>query len=67
MNPVDHPGGGDNDQHIRKALIVPCFTVPGQKVGLIAALQTDLLRSTVKVKEVLRGQMAFFLHITRHA
>jgi large subunit ribosomal protein L8e len=68
MNPVDHPHGGGNHQHIGKASTVPRSAVPGQKVGLIAArrvcivqilrdprscaLQTGLLRGTVKVKDV---------------
>ena len=37
MNPVDHPHGGGNHQHIGKASTVPRSAVPGQKVGLIAA------------------------------
>ncbi|KAG1811559.1 translation protein SH3-like domain-containing protein [Suillus variegatus] len=52
MNPVDHPHGGGNHQHIGKASTVPRSAVPGQKVGLIAARRTGLLRGTVKVKEV---------------
>ncbi|KAG2089134.1 translation protein SH3-like domain-containing protein, partial [Suillus discolor] len=52
MNPVDHPHGGGNHQHIRKALTVPRSAVPGQKVSLIAARRTGLLCGTVKVKEV---------------
>ncbi|KAG1811202.1 ribosomal protein L2 [Suillus subaureus] len=51
MNPVDHPHGGGNHQHIGKASTVPRSAVPGQKVGLIAARRTGLLRGTVKVKE----------------
>jgi len=52
MNPVDHPHGGGNHQHIGKASTVSRQAVPGQKVGLIAARRTGLLRGTVKVKEV---------------
>jgi hypothetical protein len=37
MNPVDHPHGGGNHQHIGKASTVARSAVPGQKVGLIAA------------------------------
>jgi large subunit ribosomal protein L8e len=37
MNPVDHVHGGGNHQHIGKASTVSRFSVPGQKVGLIAA------------------------------
>jgi len=52
MNPVDHPHGGGNHQHIGKASTIARHAVPGQKVGLIAARRTGLLRGTVKVKEV---------------
>ncbi|PAV20548.1 60S ribosomal L2 L8 [Pyrrhoderma noxium] len=51
MNPVDHPHGGGNHQHIGKASTMARSAVPGQKVGLIAARRTGLLRGTVKVKE----------------
>ena len=37
MNPVDHPHGGGNHQHISKASAIARSTVPGQKVGPIAA------------------------------
>lgn len=37
MNPVDHPHGGGNHQHIGKASTMARSAVPGQKVGLIAA------------------------------
>lgn len=37
MNPVDHPHGGGNHQHIGKASTIARSAVPGQKVGLIAA------------------------------
>lgn len=37
MNPVDHPHGGGNHQHIGKASTISRGAVPGQKVGLIAA------------------------------
>jgi len=52
MNPVDHPHGGGNHQHIGKASTIARSAVPGQKAGLIAARRTGLLRGTVKVKEV---------------
>ncbi|KAI9504978.1 60S ribosomal protein L2 [Coemansia spiralis] len=51
MNPVDHVHGGGNHQHIGKASTVARSSVPGQKVGLIAARRTGLLRGTKKVKE----------------
>ncbi|KAH8985824.1 60S ribosomal protein L2/L8 [Lactarius hatsudake] len=50
-NPVDHPHGGGNHQHIGKASTIARSAVPGQKVGLIAARRTGLLRGSVKVKE----------------
>lgn len=37
MNPVDHPHGGGNHQHIGKASTIARSAVPGQKAGLIAA------------------------------
>ncbi|KAG6872039.1 hypothetical protein C0995_013694 [Termitomyces sp. Mi166 len=52
MNPVDHPHDGGNHQHIGKASTIACSAVPGQKVSLIAACRTGLLRGTIKVKEV---------------
>jgi hypothetical protein len=45
MNPVDHPHGGGNHQHIGKASTVARSAVPGQKVGLIAARRVSLLLS----------------------
>ncbi|EIW82163.1 ribosomal protein L2 [Coniophora puteana RWD-64-598 SS2] len=52
MNPVDHPHGGGNHQHIGKASTIARSAVPGQKAGLIAARRTGLLRGSVKVKDV---------------
>ncbi|KAI8812045.1 translation protein SH3-like domain-containing protein [Cladochytrium replicatum] len=46
MNPVDHPHGGGNHQHIGHASTVSRSAPPGQKVGLIAARRTGLLRGT---------------------
>ncbi|KAJ1799217.1 60S ribosomal protein L2 [Coemansia sp. RSA 2399] len=51
MNPVDHPHGGGNHQHIGKASTIARSAVPGQKVGLIAARRTGLLRGTKKIKD----------------
>jgi hypothetical protein len=42
MNPVDHPHGGGNHQHIGKASTIARSAVPGQKVGLIAARRVSL-------------------------
>jgi len=44
MNPVDHPHGGGNHQHIGHASTVRRDCPPGQKVGLIAARRTGRLR-----------------------
>merc|ERR1712096_376398 len=51
MNPVDHPHGGGNHQHIGKASTISRQAVSGQKAGLIAARRTGLLRGSVKTKE----------------
>lgn len=47
MNPVDHPHGGGNHQHIGHASTVSRFAPSGQKAGLIAARRTGLIRGTV--------------------
>nr|CAD1839353.1 unnamed protein product [Ananas comosus var. bracteatus] len=44
MNPVDHPHGGGNHQHIGHPGTVSRRAPPGQKVGLIAAKRTGRLR-----------------------
>ncbi|KAG5561632.1 hypothetical protein RHGRI_004630 [Rhododendron griersonianum] len=44
MNPVEHPHGGGNHQHIGHASTVRRDAPPGQKVGLIAARRTSRLR-----------------------
>ncbi|KAJ1564422.1 60S ribosomal protein L2A [Nowakowskiella sp. JEL0078] len=49
MNPVDHPHGGGNHQHIGHASTVSRSAPPGQKSGLIAARRTGLLRGTKKL------------------
>jgi len=46
MNPVDHPHGGGNHQHIGHPSTVSRNAPPGQKVGLIAARRTGRLRGT---------------------
>ena len=50
MNPVEHPHGGGNHQHIGKASTVSRDRVAGRKVGLIAARRTGLLRGTRMTK-----------------
>jgi large subunit ribosomal protein L8e len=44
MNPVDHPFGGGNQQHIGKPSTISRMTPAGRKVGLIAARRTGRLR-----------------------
>nr|XP_027214147.1 60S ribosomal protein L8-like [Penaeus vannamei] len=48
MNPVEHPHGGGNHQHIGKASTVSRNKSAGRKVGLIAARRTGLIRGTKK-------------------
>ena len=50
MNPVEHPHGGGNHQHIGHASTVRRSAPPGAKVGLIAARRTGRLRGTTTVK-----------------
>jgi len=51
MNPVDHPFGGGNHQHIGKPSTVSRFKSPGRKVGLIAARRTGRVRGTKVIIE----------------
>ncbi|GFZ07468.1 ribosomal protein L2 family [Actinidia rufa] len=44
MNPVEHPHGGGNHQHIGHASTVRRDALPGQKVGLLADRRTGRLR-----------------------
>lgn len=44
MNPVDHPHGGGNHQHLGAAGTRSRYAPPGQKVGLIAARRTGRVR-----------------------
>jgi len=46
MNPVEHPHGGGNHQHIGKASTVKRGASAGRKVGLIAARRTGRIRGT---------------------
>lgn len=48
MNPVDHPHGGGNQQHIGHPSTVSRFAPHGKKVGLIAARRTGLIRGGKK-------------------
>jgi large subunit ribosomal protein L8e len=47
MNPVDHPHGGGNHQHIGHPSTVSRHDPPGKKVGLIAARRTGRIRGAV--------------------
>ena len=44
IQPVEHPHGGGNHQHIGKPSTVKRNTPAGRKVGLIAARRTGRLR-----------------------
>jgi large subunit ribosomal protein L8e len=44
MNPVEHPHGGGNHQHVGHPTTVARDVPPGKKVGLIAARRTGILR-----------------------
>jgi len=48
MNPVDHPHGGGNHQHVGHPTTVRRDAPAGQKVGLIAARRTGRLRGGPK-------------------
>jgi large subunit ribosomal protein L8e len=52
MNPVDHPHGGGNHKHLGKPGTVSRYASPGQKVGLIAARRTGLIRGSRPVGKV---------------
>merc|ERR1712036_19712 len=49
MNPVEHPHGGGNHQHIGMPSTVNRYRSPGRKVGLIAARRTGKIRGTREV------------------
>jgi large subunit ribosomal protein L8e len=51
MNPVDHPHGGGNHQHIGHPSTISRVASHGQKVGLVAARRTGLIRGGLKVKD----------------
>ena len=51
MNPVEHPHGGGNHQHIGKASTVWRGASAGKKVGLIAARRTGRIRGGKKGSE----------------
>ena len=47
-NPVEHPFGGGNHQHVGGPTTSARMSVPGQKCGLIAARRTGRLLGGVK-------------------
>merc|ERR1719421_2476216 len=49
MNPVEHPFGGGNHQHIGNPSTIRRDASPGKKVGLIAARRTGLIRGTRQI------------------
>jgi len=52
MNPVEHPHGGGNHQHVGHATTVARNSPAGKKVGLIAARRTGRIRGgSTKIKE----------------
>jgi len=51
MNPVEHPHGGGNHQHIGHATTVARDTPRGRKVGLIAARRTGRLRGGIIIRK----------------
>jgi len=51
MNPVEHPHGGGNHQHIGHPSTVRRDAVPGQKVGLIAARRTGQIRGRKEIDD----------------
>merc|ERR1712166_637523 len=48
MNPVEHPRGGGNHQHVGHPTTVRRDTSRGKKCGLIAARRTGLIRGSRK-------------------
>jgi len=52
MNPVDHPHGGGNHQHIGHSSTVKKYAPPGRKVGLIGARRTGRLRGVRKIHQI---------------
>lgn len=51
MNPVEHPHGGGNHQHIGHASTCRRDSPPGAKAGMIAARRTGIIRGRAKIRE----------------
>ena len=56
MNPVEHPHGGGNHQHVGQPTTVSRVAPAGRKVGLIAARRSGKLRGGVKAKLALMNK-----------
>merc|ERR1712032_176550 len=56
MNPVEHPHGGGNHQHVGQPTTVSRVASAGRKVGLIAARRSGKLRGGVKAKLALMNK-----------
>merc|ERR1719461_2775590 len=56
MNPVEHPHGGGNPQHIGFPSTVRRDTSAGRKVGLIAARRTGRVRGSAKIRDTSAGR-----------
>ena len=52
MNPVDHPNGGGNQQHMGKSGCVSRYLSAGAKSGQIAARRTGRIRGSLRTDEV---------------
>ena len=50
MNPVEHPHGGGNHQHIGHSSTIGRHASAGQKVGLIAARRTGRIRGRAVIQ-----------------
>lgn len=51
MNPVEHPHGGGNHQHIGHASTSNRMAPAGKKCGLIAARRTGRLRGKREIRD----------------
>jgi large subunit ribosomal protein L8e len=51
MNPVDHPHGGGNHQHLGMPSTRSRYAPPGQKVGQIAARRTGAKAGATAVRD----------------
>jgi len=47
-NPVDHPHGGGNHQHVGHPTTISKYAPPAQKAGLVGARRTGIIRGGKK-------------------